>query len=644
MFTATSPSHTQQLIPARQVATYSPAPAGARFQGIVSKAEAVITRIGQLIDAGHVLQCACSFGKDSSVVLVLMLETIRRRVAAGHTMPTAYVTHSNTGIENPAMDTYTEAMLAELERYCEANNLPVQIIRVKPSITSSFAYGTLGRGKLPVFAGAQRSCSVDWKLRPQQKAVKQLLATLQNPGELVTLIGTRTAESATRGAMMRERGEDAGALVKTADGFYTCAIIADWEMEHVWELLMACEAKRGGPYQTFTQDFDWCLELYKEANEGMCAIITGDGGNKAACGSRFGCAWCTVTGERDKSMEAMIATAPDKHGHMDGVNRFRNYLINTRWDMSKRDWLGRTYCNKTHAVNVTATAYSADMRRDLLRYLLTLDVLEEERAEEHDARMYRRELADTEYNRTLRGITFQFITAQQLVAIDFAWSLSYGFDHAFPALREWYEIRVLGKRYSIPTIAPVEKGTIPAVGWYQFDSWDSPANEKGLEDAYLETLNRERHPERPATRMIKDRYVGEQRAIVYYEDADELDVDAMDATLFVEGFDQEFLELAKGLELTDSAKYYLHRGMVKLAKGKAAAYDEMARRAQYWNRLEQNLAGTDLRAFVRHHSIRESERAELIATMDAQAEAMSGSAAGAMSDLFHTTPEHTCYA
>ena len=112
---------------------------------------------------------------------------------------------------------------------------------------------------------------------------------------------------------MRERGEDAGALVKTADGFYTCAIIADWEMEHVWELLMACEAKRGGPYQTFTQDFDWCLELYKEANEGMCAIITGDGGNKAACGSRFGCAWCTVTGERDKSMEAMIATAPDKH-------------------------------------------------------------------------------------------------------------------------------------------------------------------------------------------------------------------------------------------------------------------------------------------------------------------------------------------
>ena len=181
-----------------------------------------------------------------------------------------------------------------------------------------------------------------------------------------------------------------------------CSVIADWDLEHVWELLMACEEKRGGPYRTFTKDFDWCLELYKEANEGMCAIITGDGGNKAACGSRFGCAWCTVTGEKDKSMEAMIASAPEKHAHMSGVNLFRNYLINTRWDMGKRDWLGRTYSDAGY-ISVTATAYSAAMRRELLRYLLTLDVLEEERAEEHDARMYRGELEDTEYNQTLRG-------------------------------------------------------------------------------------------------------------------------------------------------------------------------------------------------------------------------------------------------
>jgi len=344
-----------------------------------------------------------------------------------------------------------------------------------------------------------------------------------------------------------------------------CSVIADWDLEHVWELLMACEEKRGGPYRTFTKDFDWCLELYKEANEGMCAIITGDGGNKAACGSRFGCAWCTVTGEKDKSMEAMIASAPEKHAHMSGVNLFRNYLINTRWDMGKRDWLGRTYSDAGY-ISVTATAYSAAMRRELLRYLLTLDVLEEERAEEHDARMYRGELEDTEYNQTLRGVTFQFITPQQLVAIDFAWSLSYGFDHAFPALTEWYEIRVLGKRYPIPDIAP-------------------------------------------------------------------MDVDTADALLFVDDFDEEFYELAKTLELTNSAKFYLNRGLVKLGRGKAADYDEMARRAQYWNRLQNNLGGTDLRSFVRHHSISDKEHTKLLETLKAEAEAKAEAESQVM-DLF----------
>lgn len=621
----------QALIPTFQVAEYAPAKRTGRFDQIVSKAEVVIARIDRLLDDGYILQCACSFGKDSSVVLVLLLEAIRRRMEQGLSSPTAYVTHSNTGIENPAMDTYTEAMLVQLEHYCETNGLPVKIIQVKPSITSCFAYGTLGRGKLPVFVGAQRSCSVDWKLRPQQKAVKQLISTLQNPGELVTLLGTRTSESKSRGAMMRERGEEYGALVKTDSGIHICAVIADWEMEHVWELLMACEAKRGGPYRTFTPDFDWCLELYKEANEGTCAIITGDGGNKAACGSRFGCAWCTVTGERDKSMEAMIASAPEKHGHMEGVNKFRSYLINTRWDMSKRDWLGRTYCRTTNSINVTATAYNAEMRRDMLRYLLTLDVLEEERAEEHDARIHRGEIPADE-NQTLRGITFQFITAQKLVAIDFAWSLSYGFEHAFPALREWYEIRVLGKRYPIPSIAPVEKGTIPAVSWYQFDHWDTPANEAGLEDAYLESLNRDRHPERPASKVIKDRFAGKQRSIVYYEDADELQVDAIEANLFVDGFDHEFLTLALSLEPTDSAKFYLHRAMVKLAKGKAAAYDEMARRAQYWNRLERNLGATDLRAYVRHNALSDKKHSELLAAMEEKAK--SASALGTTQDMF----------
>ncbi len=115
----------------------------------------------------------------------------------------------------------------------------------------------------------------------------------------------------------------------------------------------------------------------------------------------------------------MIASAPEKHGHMAGVNRFRNHLINTRWGMGRRDWLRHTYSAAGY-INVTGTAYNAAMRRELLRYLLTLDVLEEERAEEHDARMFCGELERTESNETLRGTTFQLITPKYLLAIDFA--------------------------------------------------------------------------------------------------------------------------------------------------------------------------------------------------------------------------------
>lgn len=610
-----------QIIPVRELQPDSSLAGAGRFARIAARAEACIARIDQILEQGFTCSSATSFGKDSTVVLVLMLEAIRRRVQAGLYVPAAFVTHASTGTDNPAMDIYAEAMITELEMYCARHGLPITVVKVQPSITSSFAYATLGRGKLPVFAGASRSCSVDWKLRPQQKALKQLLATLQSPGELVTFVGTRLSESLARAAKMRDRGEEeAGRLVLNEHGSYNCSIIADWEMEEVWEFLMACEAKRGGPYRTFVDDFDWCLELYKEANEGTCAIITGDGGNKAACGSRFGCAWCTVTGERDKSMEAMIASAPDKHGHMAGINRFRNHLINTRWDMGRRDWIGRTHSDAGY-INVTGTAYNAEMRRELLRYLLTLDVLEEERAEEHDARMFRGELEKTESNEILRGITFQFITPKNLLAIDLAWSLSYGFDHAFPALSEWYEIRVLGKRYLIDDVTPVEKGIIPEQRWFKFDDWQSPAQEMGLQDAYLEATNKDRYPERPAMRTIRDRFEGKDRNIVYYEEADEMEIDSADAVCFVGEFDEAFYAMSKTLAPTDSAKFYLNNGMVKLARGKAADYDAMARRAQFWHRMQRDLAGTDLRSYIRHHSISNAAHEQILESMKVKTEA-----------------------
>lgn len=610
------------LIPSNEIVQGPEHRYAAHYSGLVSKAELVIDRIGELIDSGYTLSCACSFGKDSNVVLVLMLEAIRRRVVAGLHVSTCYVAHSNTGVENPAMDTYTESMLVDLEAYCKRHHLPVEIVKVTPSITSSFAYATIGRGKLPIFAGASRACSIDWKLRPQQRALKQILSTLQNPGELVTLLGTRFAESTVRGGNMRDRGDGDMALVSSEVGGYTCAVIADWEVTDVWEMLVACEEKRQGPYRTYVKDFSWCLELYKDANAGMCAIITGDGGSKAACGSRHGCWSCCATGQRDKSMESMIGSAPDKHGHLEGINNFRNFLIQTRWDMSRREILGRKV-SKAGFFGVAPSNYSADMRRDMLRYLLTLDILEEERAEEHDAAMFRGDVSDQglEMIQSLRGTTYQIITPQKLLAIEFAWSLSHGFGHAFPALTEWYEVRELGKRYPIPPVDAVQKTGVPDMCWFKIPDGEGPAHEPGLQDAIIAEANLRQYPERPPTRTIRDRYEGKLRQIIYYDEADELEIDEAEATLFVDAFDIERYFGAKSFPATDSAKVLLNHGLVKLGRGKASDYDALARRAQYWRRLQERLGDHDLEDYLQEHSISAEEHSQLLKDLAREEEA-----------------------
>lgn len=85
-----------QIIPARELHPVPTMISAGRFSRIVARAEACIKRIGELIDQGYTCCSAVSFGKDSSVVLTLMLEAIRRRVEAGVYVPPAFVTTANT--------------------------------------------------------------------------------------------------------------------------------------------------------------------------------------------------------------------------------------------------------------------------------------------------------------------------------------------------------------------------------------------------------------------------------------------------------------------------------------------------------------------------------------------------------------------
>tara|TARA_R110002051_G_scaffold318017_2_gene399815 strand:- start:772 stop:2616 length:1845 start_codon:yes stop_codon:yes gene_type:complete len=587
------------------------ATAATRHAAIHDRAEAVIARIQALIQQNYTIGVAESYGKDSLTVLVLFLEALRRCQATGEVTTQHYVTHSDTGIENPAMSVYTHAMNTSLRDYCKHQRLPVTVVEVEPSLASSFAYSTVGRGQLPVFAGASRSCSIDWKLRPQQKAIKHIVSCQQSPSNLVVLIGTRHEESVQREQRMKERGENEYSLVQQPEGHFTFAPIADWEVGEVWSLLLAADRRRDALYLTFTTNFDWTLELYRDGNEGVCGLLAGEQAQKAPCSARFGCAICLATGNSDKSMESMIGSAPETHGHLANINRLRQFLLNTRWDMSRRENLGRKVSKAGH-IGVAPTNYSATMRRDLLRYLLTIDVLEEERAIEHDGARANGELleTDSEAQQVLSGSTFQFITPRQLIAIDYAWSLSYGFPTAFPALREWHEIRVQGKRYPVPDVAPVAKQSVPPMVWYPLPDGQGPAFELGLEP-----FDRADSFGAVASRTISNLYTGKPTKSVYFEESDELTIDAMEASLFVDAFDEERYLAAAFYPGVDSARVYLDQGIVKLPRGKAATYDALARRKHYFERLAFESWPTDVQAVLQAGAISAKAHDDLLAML-----------------------------
>lgn len=586
-----------------------------RFESIQARAESVISHLVGLLSKGYSLCSATSFGKDSSVVLILMLEAIRRAYKQNPDIPRCFVSHSNTGIENPAMDSYTGEMLQALEDYISGHNLPIELVLAEPSVSSSFFYATVGRGKLPRFVESKhRECSIDWKVKPQQRALKRIRSQAGEQQDLVVLVGSRSSESKVRGERMDSGGHTTTALVPESShsGLYSNSPIADWSMSEVWELLMAVDQRRGGVYQTFVDNFDHTLELYRSANEGTCVAIIGDGGQRASCGSRFGCSYCTVTGARDKSMESMIESDPDTFGYLSGINKLRNFLVRTQYDFARRDWFQRGI-SEVGYVALSPDNYSPRMRREILRYLLTLDVREQERAEDHAAKFARGELADTPANRRLCHPQFEQVTPKMLAAIDFAWAIYGTFEHAFPAIREWYEVVHLGRRYDIPDIEPdaFPKIPIPEKRYFFTGQYEHPWKIDGLRNIYGEAVNPSRRPSQPPFCAYKDRGTGETRRVAYFEEADELSIDGTEANMFLLDFEDLYFETLN-LTAQEGVCYLLDRGLIQIGRGQIATYDSIARRSQHWLRLQDTLKVYNLLEHALAHAISKDAHEELL--------------------------------
>jgi 3'-phosphoadenosine 5'-phosphosulfate sulfotransferase (PAPS reductase)/FAD synthetase len=580
---------------------------------ILTMMESAIAAMQSYIERGYILATGLSGGKDSTCAMVLMLEAVRRS-GQGRTGVTHYITSADTTIENPSVANLLHSMLDEVTIFLEDSGLPVEVHLAQPSLASQFVVQTIGRGTLVrtpengVRDGKRtRACADSWKVQPQGRLRMLLEKQAQAAGvrEVISVIGNRIDESQSRSSAMLKRGEQADVATRQQSGSLSLSPLRDWSTDDIWTMLgcLAEPASLPFPSPLAPSTIARLSDIYRAGNGGVCGVIVGESGARAACGSRFGCAFCCVSGDRDKSMEFMVQEA--EHAHLKPLNDFRNYLLAIQWDLSRRELVGRTISEAGYT-RIQADTYSWDERLRMLRTLLSIDASERDRADSHSGDLASGLIPDTEQNRELCEPQFEFVTPQQLVAIDFFLSMHHYAPHAFPALAVWHDVNVLGRRYPVARVEPRPKTDVVLHGWYPVGKYDQEAPAIGLRDFDAEQWNRYLHPER-ASRYARTTG-GEQT--VYFEETSQFEVDAEAACAFVTcSYDTAFMLETQHRDAIESARFWLNEGIVKLPAGMAQRYQDMAKRGQYFSRLAQrlNFAPPELDAHLVANSISDSE-------------------------------------
>lgn len=432
----------------------------ARFDAVYNlstedKIERSKAAIHRVFDGNHPIAAAWSSGKDSTVMLYLLLEVAVERKQAGLPLTQILITHASTQVDNPAYEQITRDEIVKIEAFIEAHGLPARIDIVTPALNDTWAVRIISGRALPTFANsASRDCSISLKLQPQQRQRKTVLKELSAAGAPVVMVGTRYDESTSRNARMLDRQERDdevwaeevrnGAGKKIRDEL-RLSPICYFSQEDVWVILSELMSGKRASYT----DAAAIWEAYKDGGNTSCAVVSDDvmKANAKACGARFGCWSCAAVG-RDKSLESMIES-DEKYAFMRGLNRLQRFIVDTQYDMSLRQWVGRTI-TKDGYIAIAPDAYSPAMQRDLLRFALTLD-----RDEAREARRL--------------GIKprFEIVSLQQLIAIDIIWSMQGHQPRPFEAWHLWSEVYEQGKSFYPPevhAIAAADK-KIPKPMW-----------------------------------------------------------------------------------------------------------------------------------------------------------------------------------
>ena len=538
------------------------------FELLISYQEMAIAAITKLLRAGRKLVIAYSGGKDSTATLMIALEAARRLRAEGVSFPPVLLTHGNTGIENPVIHAVAMHEMAKARAYAHHHGFVLQAEVAMPLLNDTWAVAILSGRKLPTFASsADRDCTIMFKGDPMKRLRNRIFKSEKGQyrgGAPVTLVGTRFEESTGRAARMNERKETAfEPWVK--DKAWFMSPIALWSSDEVMLYLSYFRDKK---LHGFTDAAD-VLETYQDGGASSCVIVaamaTDDLKKKRGCGARFGCSLCAAVG-RDKSLEAMVSLP--KYEWMKNLNRIQRFIVDTQWDWSRRNWVGRTINNGF--VNIEPDTYSPAMLQELLRYCLTADALEEKAT-------YRMGIPPR----------FQLVTQEQLLAIDALWSINGVQPRPFTAIKIWNEVYNENKRFFPPDIEPVAPSPQPTTRYLPVgDSWDGdgPGAYTGLRDVLAEGFG--------GVGCIGSRTLKDGRVVANIAEAKSLEFDREAVDMFFQFEIDYVLRMhEQGWGCTQGIMHYIRLNMIATSEGHVQEHlDRIVRRTSWRQRM--GLLGT----------------------------------------------------
>lgn len=240
-----------------------------------------------------------SGGKDSTVMLQLVWEALKQvKGLHGVVGRDIYVVCNDTMVENPVITEYVHRVLDKIEHAAVEQDIPVRVIKTIPRLEDSFWVNLIGKG-YPAPNNAFRWCTERLKIKPTQRFIVEQVDEF---GEAVILIGTRSAESASRAKSMKKHSIKGKRLTKhpTQPNTFMYAPIRHLMLEEVWYIINAMPSPWGADNSELFQ-----IYLDASADDYECPTVVTDKEHKSCGQSRFGCWTCTVV-KQDKSMSALI--------------------------------------------------------------------------------------------------------------------------------------------------------------------------------------------------------------------------------------------------------------------------------------------------------------------------------------------------